>query len=360
MSITALGASAIGAAIAAAGAGAQGVASGKMNKRAERFNREEAEKTRNYNTDMWNRNNAYNTPEQQMKRYRDAGLNPYMMSYDNGNGSQASSSAQASAPNYSIPDYQGAFAQIGQNLMQGVKMQNEIENETKVANSTVEKNQASAALDTANANRIKELLPDEKQNFNSNWRNTDANRKKTEYETENMLPAELSNLNANTSNVNEIANLNKLLAFHQQLQNDVDEKYLSKQAQANLNKTMGECSLLLSQGRNYEAQAKLAIAMSNLTDKQREQLEAIMPDFISATNAENQFKTLFNSGGTGSLAWRLSDAQLKNIDSTTFKNNHPVWFVDDGSDFNLFNLLKVGTNQSLLRQMHRDKDGYSY
>lgn len=51
----------------------------------------------NYNTQMWNAQNEYNTPEAQMERYREAGLNPRLI-YGNG----ASSSGNATTP----PQYQ--------------------------------------------------------------------------------------------------------------------------------------------------------------------------------------------------------------------------------------------------------------
>lgn len=50
--------------------------------------------------EMWNRQNAYNTPAAQMQRYKDAGLNPHLI-YSQGNPGNASS-----APSYSAPTIQ--------------------------------------------------------------------------------------------------------------------------------------------------------------------------------------------------------------------------------------------------------------
>ena len=41
------------------------------------FNREEAQKARNFQVEQWERENAYNTPANQRKRLQDAGYNPY-------------------------------------------------------------------------------------------------------------------------------------------------------------------------------------------------------------------------------------------------------------------------------------------
>lgn len=43
------------------------------------FQREMLDKEMAYQTDMWNKTNKYNSASEQMKRYREAGLNPYLM-----------------------------------------------------------------------------------------------------------------------------------------------------------------------------------------------------------------------------------------------------------------------------------------
>lgn len=55
------------------------------------------------NLEMWNRQNAYNSPAEQMKRYQEAGLNPNLL-YGN-----ISSGNSTSAPSYQAPrkDYSG-------------------------------------------------------------------------------------------------------------------------------------------------------------------------------------------------------------------------------------------------------------
>lgn len=66
--------------------------------RSNKFSAEEAEKARAYNTQMWHLNNAYNTPAEQMKRLRDAGLNPNLMyGLPSSQASLQSSSAQGKA-----------------------------------------------------------------------------------------------------------------------------------------------------------------------------------------------------------------------------------------------------------------------
>lgn len=58
---------------------------------------------------MWNTQNEYNSPKEQMRRLKDAGLNP-MLVYGNGS---VSGNTSASAPSYEPVNYTGAFSDLG-------------------------------------------------------------------------------------------------------------------------------------------------------------------------------------------------------------------------------------------------------
>lgn len=83
----------IGGLATVAAAGTSAIASGKMNKRAEKFNKEEAERQRQWNEamaekqnawnyEMWLEQNKYNSPASQVERLRAAGLNPIYYGLD--------------------------------------------------------------------------------------------------------------------------------------------------------------------------------------------------------------------------------------------------------------------------------------
>lgn len=59
------------------------------------YNRKAAKKQFEYQMAMWNANNEYNTPAEQMKRLREAGLNPNLVY---GSGSATHTATMASAP----------------------------------------------------------------------------------------------------------------------------------------------------------------------------------------------------------------------------------------------------------------------
>ena len=116
---------------AVAGAGINAYASGRMNRRAEKFNREEAEKQRAWNENMADKQNAWNyrlwqetldydKPENQLQRLKEAGLNPLYFGLDGNSAAAFQGAAQplgyerASAPNYENPATSGigAFTQL--------------------------------------------------------------------------------------------------------------------------------------------------------------------------------------------------------------------------------------------------------
>ena len=142
----ALSEAAIGGIISGIGAvgsaGVQAYASGKMNRRAERFNREEAEKQRAWNENMAEKQNAWNyrmwqesldydKPENQLQRLKEAGLNPLYFGLDGNSASAFQAAAQplgyerAQAPNYENPVTTGINAFISaKNLAKDIELKN--------------------------------------------------------------------------------------------------------------------------------------------------------------------------------------------------------------------------------------------
>lgn len=123
-----------------------GVSAGKMNKRGERFQREENEKARAYNDRLISDAQAYNDPKRQMERLKAAGINPHM-AYANGapmNVQQQTPTASTSstAPNYKMADMSSAT----QGLMNVAMMKSQIDN----LNADTEKKRAEARNTTTN------------------------------------------------------------------------------------------------------------------------------------------------------------------------------------------------------------------
>ena len=98
----------------------------KINQMNNDFNAREAQKARNFQLDMWNRENEYNKASSQRKRLEDAGYNPYMNDAQAGTaaGMSGTSSASAAGAVSQVP-YAPDFQSVGVNLASALKMMSE-------------------------------------------------------------------------------------------------------------------------------------------------------------------------------------------------------------------------------------------
>lgn len=98
----------------------------KINQMNNDFNAREAQKARDFQLDMWNRENEYNSASSQRKRLEGAGYNPYMSDAQAGtaagmSGTSAASAAGAAPQTPYTPDFQS----VGVNLASALKMMSE-------------------------------------------------------------------------------------------------------------------------------------------------------------------------------------------------------------------------------------------
>lgn len=106
----------------------------KINQMNNDFNAREAQKARDFQLDMWNRENEYNSASSSRKRLEDAGYNAYMNDAQAGTatGMSGTSAATAAGAAPQIP-YTPDFQSVGVNLASALKMmsdkkQTDIEN----------------------------------------------------------------------------------------------------------------------------------------------------------------------------------------------------------------------------------------
>ena len=98
----------------------------KINQMNNDFNAREAQKARDFQLDMWNRENEYNKASSQRKRLEEAGYNPYMNDAQAGTaaGMSGTSAASAAGAASQIP-YTPDFQSVGVNLASALKMMSE-------------------------------------------------------------------------------------------------------------------------------------------------------------------------------------------------------------------------------------------
>lgn len=98
----------------------------KINQMNNDFNAREAQKSRDFQLDMWSRQNEYNNASSQRKRLEEAGYNPYMSDAQAGTatGMSGTSAASAAGASPQIP-YTPDFQSVGVNLASALKMMSE-------------------------------------------------------------------------------------------------------------------------------------------------------------------------------------------------------------------------------------------
>lgn len=120
----------------------------KINRMNNEFNAREAEKARQYQTEMWNKTNEWNSPKNVRKRLEQAGYNPYL-GLDSSNVGTAQSAGSSSPASASSP--------IQNNPIQFDGFQNalstavQMSNSTKLSNAEVSNLQGQKSLSDAKA-----------------------------------------------------------------------------------------------------------------------------------------------------------------------------------------------------------------
>lgn len=122
-----------------------------INQMNNEFNAAEAEKARQFQLEMWNRANEYNSASAQRSRLEEAGLNPYLMM--NGGSAGTAQSVGSSSPASASPPLsmqRQDFSGLGNTLSSALQ----IANQTKNTNANVQYLQGQKNLADAQANII--------------------------------------------------------------------------------------------------------------------------------------------------------------------------------------------------------------
>lgn len=120
----------------------------KINRMNNEFNAREAEKARQYQTEMWNKTNEWNSPKNVRKRLEDAGYNPYL-GLDSSNVGTAQS-AGSSSPASASPPIQNNPVQFD-GFQNALSTAVQMSNLTKVSNAEANNLQGQKGLADAQA-----------------------------------------------------------------------------------------------------------------------------------------------------------------------------------------------------------------
>lgn len=256
------------------------------------FNAKEAEKARAFQLDMWNRENAYNTPAAQRARQEAAGYNPYMNPGDAGNatGSSAAPAASAASPAVMQATDFSSLGDIGVKLAQEMKMMSE-----------------KKGLDIRNFS-LKDYLNAEinKMKGDTNWRN--ASPEAIRYNTLMGLEAsrlQMAGLKEQWTNQVWSNNLLRANVANSLLDADAKttmNKYLDQQQQADLNVKAAHYEELINSGQLHVREARESLSREILNyarargqNISNEVAAKTAKGLVYANNAANYYEGSYNN-----------------------------------------------------------------
>ena len=257
----------------------------KINQMNNDFNAREAQKARDFQLDMWNRENEYNKASSQRKRLEDAGYNPYMNDAQAGTatGMSGTSAATAAGAASQIP-YTPDFQSVGVNLASALKMMSE-KKKTDIENLNMSDLLRSQIWQNIGATDWRNASPEARSY------NLSQGRKAAEL---GMATLEENLSNQRWSNNLLVANIaNSLLDAEAKT---VLNKYLDQQQQAELNLKAANYEYLVMSGQMKRQEVNNLIAEEILTyAKARGQkisnriAEETADKLIQATNDTNMY-----------------------------------------------------------------------
>lgn len=257
----------------------------KINQMNNDFNAREAQKARNFQLDMWNRENEYNKASSQRKRLEEAGYNPYMSDAQAGtaSGMSGTSAATAAGAAPQIP-YTPDFQSVGVNLASALKMMSE-KKQTDIENLNMSDLLRSQIWQNLGATDWRNASPEARAY------NLSQGRKAAEL---GMASLEENLSNQRWSNNLLVANIaNSLLDAEAKT---VMNKYLDQNQQAELNLKAANYEYLIMSGQmkrqevnNLIADEILTYAKANGQKISNRIAEETAEKLIKATNNTNMY-----------------------------------------------------------------------
>lgn len=279
----------------------------KINQMNNDFNAREAQKARDFQLDMWNKENEYNSASSQRKRLEAAGYNPYMSDAQAGTaaGMSGTSAATAAGAAPQIP-YTPDFQSVGVNLASALKMMSE-----------------KKKTDIENLNMSDLLRSQIWRNLGAtDWRNASPEARAYNL-SQGRRAAELgmASLEENLSNQRWSNNLLVANIANSLLDADAKtilNKYLDQQQQAELNIKAANYEYLVMSGQmkrqeinNLIAEEIETYARANGYHLQNRILRETADDLIRATNNTNfYFGSYFHSRAFNAGADAFHDSSI--------------------------------------------------
>lgn len=317
-------------AIGAIGGAALGAASNNknisQNQMNNEFNAQEAQKARDFQLQMWNKENEYNSPANHRRLLAEAGYNPYL-GYDSNTGVAGStgstSQAQAAAPLSVNPE---VYSNLGSQLGRAAQM---VYEETQ-SNAMAQNLQSQKDVNSAQAMQLLSNVDWGKTTpeYRRWMRETGLQRAQLDYDTNKQ---NLQNLR--WTNMIQKAQRTDLLLSNNTKR--ILNKYLDQSEQTRINVMAAQYYDLMASGHLKYQQCKESIAKQILMAKQgtwydsmsdKNRLDyrnalALADDYIAAMSTQYEAETSYNLG----FGQKAQEAGRRDAESKSFKSLIDRW-----------------------------------
>lgn len=260
----------------------------RLQELAQEYNTSERIASQQYNKEMLDYTNAYNTPLAQRQRLQEAGYNPYMSNVSSGTSGSTSISPQSStASNVGLSNIGSSITSAFSNAANIISQRQKVISESNRNNSESNKNNAQSGLFNSQKYRYDTLTPLEAMS----------------------IKTQVDNYKADTELKQQMRELQSVQALGQKLSNQYQEvinKYVDKNQQLELLRQVAviqnaamDLNLKEKQCRELVSRAVLNYAHANNFDmdskRVKQDVEFItrtMQTAVSAENWENRLRTV--------------------------------------------------------------------
>lgn len=253
-----------------------------------------------WNYDMWQQNNEYNTPSAQVQRLRAAGLNPnLMMSQQGGTGLSHSPAAGANVPQLTTPhlesyDPSGSFIAAGNAIGQVAMQKAQIQNLNEDARGKSIDNQSRSLR---NLKEIDALVADAKDKFSKAALQQQQHALQQSVWNDTIRQVRLQNMSLEAQ-----TDVQRQTRLNLELQNKIDSwnyKHLPQQFAAQVAQMWSQVEVNRSNAAYLAKAALESVARANNIDLQSKQINQLTPLLVN----EKKWQIIQTKNNSGANSW---------------------------------------------------------
>lgn len=277
----------------------------KLQKQAQEFNAREAQKNRDFSQSMFDQTNDWNTASAQVQRYREAGLNPYMM-MNNGNAGVAvgmqGSQAQSGGQNSYNPTYSG-FSDLATSIRDAFHQMQEQRYDKREQDARIRQMDSIAAYNDVQADVVQGRWGIDKDWLPKSYEADIAYKNSQRYRTETLLPYEFRLLSSQSDYYTESAAAERAQVVLTNLNSEqqrIINRYLPDEMQAKI-------FTLYAQGHEAEANAAVLGVVKQLKGKEYDLFVDTYDEVCEALKAQNKYYADYYGDNLPDWAKKLRD-----------------------------------------------------